>query len=201
MKSSLNHSISRIAILVVGFLLLIQFQNCSVYQSDGRKIFESNLNLSTGQGCYPYVDTNIAATLIGLTDNSLSIFKNKITNQDAYSCDFISTSFMSHINCKISNDVVSNIALLKANGMNAFPNTVSVQNYPAVRSGFVGTNHGGYVASDTGDYFITRYLAADGTETKGVICSVRLNTVDTNNPAVQTALANMAMEMAINNQE
>ena len=208
MKSKIIDSAIRITMLVFAFALLLPFQNCAVYESDGRKAFESSLAQSENKGCYPYVDTNLASGFIGATDGSLSVYKAKVSGEDAYLCDFITTNasldYINHVNCKVSVGSGDNAIILKDEGENAFAGIVASSLWTATaRPGFTGSTHGGYVTLDLDGMYTVRYLALDGTETKGVACAVRMTsgnyTTAGKLAAVKNAISNMALEMAICN--
>lgn len=182
---------------------MIPFQNCSVYKSDGRKVFESRIEEAENKGCYPYIDTNIAMQIIGATEGKLDVYKNKVSGEDAYSCDFRATDhLLNHINCKVSQGNAELAILLKQEGINAFEGTVATWS-SQVRSGFVGSTHGGYITLDSDSMFTLKYLAVDGSELKGVGCAVRLLPADYsgNETQVQAILSQLTFEIAIQNQE
>lgn len=192
-----------IILLFIGSLL-VQFQNCSVYKSDGRKEFESSIEQAEDKGCYPYIDTNIAMSIIGSTDESFDVFKSHASGEDAYVCDFQSAGhILSHINCKVSQGNAELAVLLKQNGSDAFAGTVATW-ASASRSGFTGSIHGGYITLDTDGMYTVKYLAWDGTgEIKGVGCAVRILPSDyaSATTQVQTTMSQLTLEMAIQNNE
>lgn len=181
---------------------MIPFQNCSVYKSDGRKVFESRIEEAENKGCYPYIDTNIAMQIIGATDGSLNVYKEKVSGEDAYVCDFRAAGhYMNHINCKVSQGNAELAVLLKQDGADAFQGIVAVWS-SKVRSGFVGSVHSGYVTLDSDGMLTLKYLAVDGNEIQGVGCAVRLSSDDysANTAEAQTILSQLTLEMAIQNQ-
>lgn len=174
-----------------------------MYKSEGRKSFDSSIAKADDKGCYPYIDTNLAMQMIGATEGSLNVYKERVIGEDAYSCDFRAADhLLNHINCKVSQGNAELVFLLKQKGIDAFEGTVALWS-ATVRSGFVGLNHGGYVTLDTDGMYTIKYLALDGSEFKGVGCAVRLSTADyaANTAQVQLTLSQMTFEMAIQNQE
>ena len=194
---------SRIIVLLFVSSLLIPFQNCAVYESEGRKAFESTLESSSNQGCYPYIDSNLAMQYIGIVNGTLSISKTKVFGEDAYTCDFLASAhLLSQINCKVSVGNAEHTLMVKQDGVNAFDNIESIWTATAT-PGFVGSNHVGYVAMDESGMYIVKFLALDAGDLKGVGCSVRLTPVDYNSATatVNNTLSKIAFEMAINNIE
>jgi hypothetical protein len=182
---------------------MIPFQNCSLYKSEGRKAFESSVAIAEDKGCYPYIDTNIAMQIIGATEGSLNVYKERVSGEDAYTCDFRTTNhLLNHINCKVSQGNAELAFLLKQNGASAFEGTVAIWS-SSVRSGFVGTIHGGYITLDSDEMYTIKYLALDGNEQMGVGCAVRVSTADyaANTDQIEDTLSQMTFEMAIQNQE
>lgn len=210
MESKALNSLFRILTLVFCFALLIPFQNCAVYESDGRKVFESTLDALENKGCYPYIDTNIAMELIGAVDGSLNVYKVKVANENAHVCDFITTNasldHINHINCKVSAGSAEQAIILKQDGEAAFTGIVSGSIWPGqARSGFQGDTRSGYVSFETDGKYTIRYLAVETNEQKGVSCSVRMTSGyyddTTKRSAVKSALVQIAQEMAIGNKE
>ncbi len=202
------HSGVRIIILLFCFSLLIPFQNCSVYKSDGRDEFNSNLARAENKGCYPYIDTNIAMEFLGINNDSLNVYKSQASLEDGTVCDFRAASHpLSHINCKVSRGNAEHIFLLKLNGETAFPGTVATWLAPpaGIVPGLEAGNHGGFITLDMDGKYTVKYLALDGSEQKGVGCAVRLdasayNVVSSLTQAKDT-ISKLAYEMAINNQQ
>lgn len=192
------------------FSLLLPFQNCAVYESEGRKVFNSSLVEAENKGCYPYIDTNIAAGIIGAVDGSLTIYKSRALGEDAYVCDFLTTAiefqYISQIKCKVSTGNAENALILKAEGWSAFMGAEEGSDWTgAKRSGFQGQDHGGYVSKDLDEAYIVKYLAVESNEHKGVGCSVRLSPSDYGTSQTLTKVKNvlsaLTQEMAIGNEE
>ncbi len=201
-KTNILHSMARIIVLLFCTSLLIPFQNCSVYKSEGRKDFSSSLDQAADKGCYPYIDTNLAMEFMDILDDSLNVYKNKVEGEDAHSCDFRAAGhLLNHINCKISQGNGEHALLLKQNGALAFEDTQAIWTAPAAgtRPGFVGNNHGGYITLDADGLYTIKYLALDDNELKGVGCAVRLTIPDynTNAIATQNTLSKITLEMAM----
>lgn len=194
---------SKITIILFCFSLLIPFQNCAVYKSEGRKVFESNLADAENKGCYPYIDTNLAMQFLGIVDDSLVITKSYVSGESAVKCDFRAYGrLMDHVNCKVSKGNGELAILYKAGDMTVFEGHVSAWTATAT-PGFLGTTHGGYVTLDEDSLYTIRFLALDGSELKGVACAVRLAPADYSgiSASVQSALSKISFEMAINNQD
>ena len=210
MKSKVLNSISRVMLLVFCFLLILPFQNCAVYESEGRKVFSSSLEEAENKGCYPYVDTNIAAGIIGALDGSISIYKSRGVGEDAHVCDFHTETpgldYISLIKCKASSGNSENAIILKDEGITAFMGAVSDSGWVGTkRSGFRGDIHGGYVTQEIDGTYIVKYLAVETGEYFGVGCSVRMDAGDygvaQNLTSVKNALAALTQEMSIGNDE
>lgn len=207
-KPNAMQSFARVIILFFCFSLLIPFQNCSVYKSEGRDEFNSNLARFEDKGCYPYIDTNIAMDFLGMTSGSIGIHKSQASLEDGVICEFrTAETLLGHINCKVSRGNAEQIFLLKLNGQTAFPDTIALWDASpgGTIPGFVGTNHGGFITQDSDGNYTVKYLALDGTEQKGVGCSVRLDVAEYTSQASLTqskdALSKFTFEMAINNRE
>jgi hypothetical protein len=204
-KSTILQSAARVIVLVFCASLLIPFQNCSVYKSDGRKEFDSSLVAAEDKGCYPYIDTNIAKQLLGVLSGELNIYKYRADDEDAYTCEFRSAVLMKHTNCKISEGSGELTLLLKQYGESAFEDTIGIWTAGAsgVRPGFVGANHGGYVTDDSDGLYTVKYLALDGTENKCVSCAIRFVQADyaASAATIKDSLSKLTIEMAIQNKE
>lgn len=207
-KSNILHSTARVIILLFCVSLLIPFQNCSVYKSDGRDEFNSNLARAEDKGCYPYIDTNIAMEFLGITNDSLNVYKSQASLEDGTVCDFRAAGHsLNHINCKVSRGNAEQVFLLKLNGETAFPGIVATWLAPStgIVPGLVGGNHGGFITLDNDGKYTVKYLALDGSEQKGVGCAVRLDATAYNTALSLTqakdTVSKLAYEMAINNQQ
>jgi hypothetical protein len=194
---------SRIMAMLFCISLLVPFQNCAVYKSEGRKAFESSVAKEDNKGCYPYIDTNLAMQYLNSVDGSLNVYMENIASEGAVACDFWDPNILlTHVNCKVSQGNAELALMLKQQGMDAFDNTTKIWDLN-VTAGFSGATHGGYVTLDDDGLNTIRFLAVDGAETRGVGCSVRLTPTDYTNAAaaVQNAIGKITYEMAINNQK
>lgn len=54
----------KIAVILSVFFVVLGYQNCSVYKSDGRQNLELLLNSGTKGSCLPFIDSNIAAIIM-----------------------------------------------------------------------------------------------------------------------------------------
>jgi hypothetical protein len=191
-----------LTILLFSLLLLIPFQNCAVYKSEGRKAFDSTIEQAENVGCYPFIDSNLAMQYLGILDGSLNIYKNNVSGESAVVCDFRSADpIFNHVNCKVSQGNADLALLLVQQGMNAFEDTQSVWNATAT-PGFHGSTFGGFVTLDDDGLDTIMFLAVDGSESKGVGCSVHLTPAaySSSIAKIQSALSKITFEMAINNQ-
>ncbi len=196
-------SIARLIIILFCSSLILPFQNCSAYKSEGRDVYESALVQAENRGCYPYIDTNIAMGFIGVTSDSLFIYKEKVPGEDAYICDFIMVDGLtSHISCKVSEGNAELALALAEQGTEAFPDITGVWGASAP-SLFLGERFGGYWTDDADDMRTISFLAAETNDQKGVNCSVRMNKAlhAANTSTVHARLSRIAFEMAIRNVE
>ncbi len=79
--------------------LVVSFQNCSVYNSEGIAEYESTLSgFNSGSACLPYLDVNDAARFMGIS-NGVAVTANRA--MDPMSCIFTSRNGASSITDKV----------------------------------------------------------------------------------------------------
>lgn len=79
------------SILLFICTLVLSYQNCSVYKSDGFEDFEKDLlSLNTRNDCLPFMDVNIASNIMNAGGISVSISGGSASSERALNCKFTS---------------------------------------------------------------------------------------------------------------
>lgn len=90
-------------LLVLFSILLLSYQNCSIYKSDGIEEFKKELLLlNTGDQCLPFVDSNQAAVFMNAGGIDVSA-----TAGDPRQCEFVSRGQASGLTGKVHCEVTT----------------------------------------------------------------------------------------------
>lgn len=173
----------RLVLLFSGFLLVFSYQNCSVYQSDGRKFIEKNGLAgfdSLAQSSNTNDNSNGASSGSKVTKLSLSDCSPYLTNEQAksFTSDSVTSQFLfdpnrNELSCLLSYEknilcTISPENLALALGI---PNSVSASDMTSDPIGsFDGTSFG-YIKRNADKSVTLNFLGALKAAPEAIVCS------------------------------
>jgi hypothetical protein len=209
-------------------ILALSYQNCSVYKSDGFEDFEKDLlSFNTRNDCLPFMDVNIASTIMNAGGISVSISGGSPSSERALNCKFTSrvnaSAPTANVSCLITTsnretDVyprAANIDLFYSlSGQEAI--NVALQNVPDTIAGTFGVFAEdiedrlfyGFTYHNTSGKVIYSYISrsANSTDPNNVcagngcaLCKVSLNSEPSSSENVKNVLRNFVLHISNQN--
>ncbi len=175
-------------ILLVVATVLLSFQNCAIYESDGRLALEQIIQKNPSTNCLPYMDSNIAINIMNAASAGILVRFNPSPPAGSFGeCDISllngSTQAIDNAACGIANDYSSTAGLqLAANGailsqplsqqvamLNQDPNSfIEVDADPSPDKSLSGGSFG--YAYKVNNSVILRFVGAKSGNSKGIAC-------------------------------
>ncbi len=175
----------RVFLIFTVALLILGYQNCSVYQSEGRQNLEMLLNTTTKGSCLPYLDSNIAAII--MQDDVTAFFSLTPPAGSVAECRIATSSDttrgIDRVVCGLSNSYSQTASLGRDDANSIIQKSVSEQisllnqdaaNFIEVLEDYQTELEGGSFAYSykVEEKVVMRFLGANQSSSIGVACYI-----------------------------